>query len=217
MNILIIDDHPIVVDAYINCLSQRYLFSEKPAFSVAHSCKEAFFLINQLSHMYKYDLAIIDQSLPEYKEKNLLCGGDLALLIKKKNSTCKIIIVTAHIEFVPIYDLLKKVDPHGFIIKSDVDFGSFSAGVKLVLEGSKFHSVTVVSTIKEIWKKDLMVDESNRQILLYLYKGYKISALPLIVGLSVSSIKRRIAQMKDAFNTSEESGLVREALLQGFL
>ena len=217
MNILIIDDHPITVDAYIQCLSQSYLFSEKPIFSIAYSCKEAFLLIKPFPDKTTFDLAIIDQSLPQYQEKNLLSGGDVALLIQKEHTSCKIIFITGHIEYLIIYDLLKKVDPQGFIIKSDVNHASLGEGIKQVLNGVKFHSGTVSTIIKEIWQKELMVDESNRQILLHLYKGFKISDLPAVVALSLSSIKRRIAQMNQAFDTSDVRSLIKEALLQGFL
>lgn len=217
MHILIIDDHPMVVDAIITCLTQNHVFPIAPTFVVANTCKEAFLIITDVDAGTSFDLAIIDQSIPPHEERSLLNGGHLALLIKEKCSNCKIIMMTGHTEIIIIYDLLKKVEPHGFIIKSDINTEGLCFGVLQVVNGIKFHSVTVKNIIQEIWKKELMIDDINRQILLYLYKGYKIKELKSIVGLSVSSIKRRIAQMRDVFNASEDDSLVKEALLQGFL
>lgn len=62
-----------------------------------------------------------------------------------------------------------------------------------------------------------MFDDINRQILMYLSKGYKIKDLEKIISLSISPIQRRIAQMKDAFDVKEDSSLVKEAILLGFI
>jgi DNA-binding NarL/FixJ family response regulator len=62
-----------------------------------------------------------------------------------------------------------------------------------------------------------MIDDSNREILMYLSKGNKIKDIERSTSLSMSTIQRRIAHMKDAFNVAEDSTLVKEAILQGFL
>lgn len=217
MKILIIDDHPMIVDAYINTLSQKKVFPELPTFTVVNTCEEAYLLIDALTDVNSFDLAIIDQRLPPFAEKNILCGTDLALLLKKKKPHCKIIICTSHSEILLVYSILKKVEPEGFIVKSDLDSESLCAGIIKVSQGLSFYSSTVAFIIAEIGKKELLLDECNRQILDYLHKGYKIKDIQVVVSLSMSAIQRRIAQMKEAFNVSEASSLVKEALLQGFL
>jgi DNA-binding NarL/FixJ family response regulator len=52
---------------------------------------------------------------------------------------------------------------------------------------------------------------------MYLSKGNKIKDIERSTSLSMSTIQRRIAHMKDAFNVAEDSTLVKEAILQGFL
>lgn len=217
MNILIIDDHPIIVQAYISCFSDKKFVDEVPTFSIARNCQEGFAIIEKLIDELYFDLAIIDQRLPVYHEKNIFCGADLALLLKAKNPTCKIIIITSHSEVITIYNLFKKVSPSGLIIKNDVDTESLYEGVKQVLAGNVFHSSSVKKVLQEILKKELMVDDINRQILVYLSKGYRIRDIEEMVSLTISPIQRRIAQMKDAFNVNEDSSLVKEAIIQGFL
>lgn len=217
MKILIIDDHPMIVDAYITTLSQKKVFPEIPKFTVVNTCEEAYLLIDGLTDVNSFDLAIIDQRLPPFAEKNILCGTDLALLLKKKKPRCKIIMCTSHSEILLLYSILKKVEPQGFIVKSDLDSERLCAGILKVLQGLSFYSSTVAFIIAEIEKKELLLDECNRHILEYLYKGYKIEDLTEFVPLSVSSIKRRIALLKEAFAVRENSSLLREVLLQGFL
>ena len=60
-------------------------------------------------------------------------------------------------------------------------------------------------------------NDTNREILLYLSKGYRIQDMEKVVFLSLSAIKRRIAQMKELFEVSEDSSLVKAARIQGFI
>ena len=217
MNILLIDDHPMIIQAYISCLSDEIKMEKRSEFTVASNCTDAFNIIDNIASNNKFDLALIDQSLPAFHEEKLVCGGDLALLLQKKNQNCKIIIITSHSEFIIIYNLLQKVAPNGFIIKNDVNAESLVEGVQKVLKGNTFYSCSVEKIMQEIRSKEIMLDDINRKIILYLSKGYKIKELEPIISLSVSAIKRRIAQMKEAFNTNEDNTLVKEAILQGFI
>lgn len=85
------------------------------------------------------------------------------------------------------------------------------------MKGSQIQSCSVKKVIQDIWKKELMIEDTNREILLYLSKGNKIKDIERITKISMSTIQRRIAHMKDAFNVSEDSSLIKEAILQGFL
>jgi DNA-binding NarL/FixJ family response regulator len=217
MNILLIDDEPMTIQAYISVLTVAGIFDATPEFSVAHTCQDAFEIITKRDSCSPFDLAMIDQSLPKFHAENILCGGDLAMVLKQQNANCKIILITSHSEVLTIYDLLKRVQPIGFIIKSDVDAASLLSSVRQVIEGKTFYSDSVNKIVKEIGKKELMVDEINRKILILLSKGYKIDELLGVVPLSVSSIKRRIALMKDAFDAHEDKSLVKEAIQLGYL
>lgn len=217
MQVLIIEDHPLIVDVYINCLSEKIFSSQTHKFRIARNCKEGFDLINNKVNENSFELAIIDQNLPPYPEENIFHGHHLAQLLKKKSPECKIVMITSHSEIITIYDIIKIVSPHGLIIKSDMNLENLLQGILQIIKGSKFYSSTVHQIIKEIWKKELMIDDKNRQILLYLSKGYKIQDLEPIVTLSVSSIKRRVSQLKESFESSDISSLIKEASVQGFI
>lgn len=213
MNVLVVDDHPMTVAGYVDSLSHNTLFHEEFFFTKAYNCETAYKVIEKNI----FELVILDQGLPSYEPAGLFSGSDLALIIRKKMPNCKIIIITAHSEVIIVYDIVKKIDPNGLLIKNDITPENLPLAVKDVLKGNNFKSATVKRIIQEVWKKDLMVDDINRQILMYLSKGYKIKDLEKIISLSISPIQRRIAQMKDAFEVKEDSSLVKEAILQGFL
>lgn len=217
MNILLIDDHPMVIQSYINCLTGHTLPNSVPKFTVAMNCKDAFALIDNMKPNHQFDLALIDHRLPVYNEKSMLNGSDLALMLKEKNKQCKIVIITGHSEIMTVYTILKNVIPNGFMIKNDLTSESLVKGFQQVMSGTTYYSSRVKVILQEVFNKELLTDSTNREILFYLSKGYRIKELEGIVQLSSSSIKRRIAQMKVAFGISEGCSLVKEAILQGYL
>lgn len=218
MNVLVVDDHPMTVEGYINTLSNAPFGLNSPIFSRAHSCKEAYLsLLNYSSLKKSFDIVIIDKNLPTYEEKAILSGSDLALFIRKMMPNCKIIMITAHTEIIIVYEIYKSVKPDGLFIKNDITPEKLQEGLMEIIKGSSYQSPMVKTCINEIWKKKLMVDDYNRQILLYLSKGFKIKELEDIISLTTSAIQKRIIRMKDVFEVSDDSSLVKEAIKQGFI
>ncbi|TEB41368.1 hypothetical protein D0809_25880 [Flavobacterium circumlabens] len=113
--------------------------------------------------------------------------------------------------------MAKKIRPEGLIIKNDITPNNLPIVVKEVMQGNQYQSPTVKSCINEIWKKELMVEDYNRQILFYLSKGFKIKELEPIIYLTTSTIQKRIIKMKKAFDVTDDIGLVKEAITQGFV
>lgn len=62
-----------------------------------------------------------------------------------------------------------------------------------------------------------MVEDYNCQILFYLSKGLKIKELEEVICLASSAIQKRITRMKKAFDFADDTGLVKEAIKQGFI
>lgn len=218
MNILLVDDHPITVEGFMNALLQLNFTQKKAVFSKVHNCKDGYnAILNASETFHPFDLAIIDQSLPSYPEQSIASGSDLALLIRKQMPDCKIIIVTAHTEVVIVYEIAKNIRPDGLIIKNDINPDNLQIIVTEVLQGKQYQSPMVKNCINEIWKKELMIEDSNRQILMYLSKGFKIKELESIVNLTSSAIQKRIIRMKKAFDVTDDTGLIKEAVKQGFI
>lgn len=218
MNVLLIDDHPMTISGFTDAL-QKERFSEfAPIFTNALSCEEAYHAIYKAFETNKpFDLAIIDLGLPAFVSKMVYSGSDLAVIIRDTMPHCKIIMMTAHTEIIIIYDIAKKVRPEGFIIKTDITPTSLHEAVKTVIDGEKFQSPTVKKCIEEIWKKELMVEDNNRMILMYMSKGFKIKELEKVINLTTSAIQKRVVRMKKVFDVSDEDGLVKEAKLQGYI
>jgi len=215
MNILLVDDHPMTVEGFMNALLRINLNNNKTIFTKAHNCKDGYDAIIKTSKLF--DLAIIDKGLPSFLEQSIESGSDLVLLLRQHMPNCKIIMVTAHTEAIIIYEIIKNIRPDGLINKNDINPENLQVIVTEVMQGNKCHSPIVKNCISEIWKKELMVEDFNRQILLYLSKGFKVKELDAVVCLSYSAIQKRVILMKNAFDVTDDSGLVKEAIKQGFI
>lgn len=214
MNILLVDDHPFTTEGYKAVMHKRFP-ENNTHITIAASCKAAYQAI--ATHRETFDIAVIDHSLPQYEEKKLRNGTDIALLLRKAMPGCKIIMITAHTEILVLYDIFKRVNPEGFITKTELTPENLGDATTAINGDDTYISAAVSNSITEVWKKELMVDDTNRQILFFMAKGYKAMELANLVFLSDSSIQKRIASMKKAFGVMDNSSLVKEAIQQGFL
>lgn len=213
MNVLLADDHPMTIEGYHDALQQEPFGAHKAVFTKAYNFEEAC----QAIERHQFDLAIIDNSMPPFLEGAITSGIELAQFIRAKLPLCKVIIITAHTEVVIVYDIAKKARPDALIIKNDVTPEKLQLAVIEVINGGSYQSPLVKNCISEIWKKELMVEDYNRQILFYLSKGFKIKDLEQTVYLTASAIQKRISRMKKAFEVSDDTSLVKEAIKQGFI
>lgn len=213
MNVLLADDHPMTIEGYHDALQKDPFAIYNPQFTKTYNFEEAWQAMERLP----YDLAIIDNSMPPFIEESITSGIELAQYIRSKLPLCKVIIITAHTEVVIVYDIAKRARPDGLIIKNDVTPEKLQAAVMEVIKGGSYQSPLVKNCISEIWKKELMVEDYNRQILFYLSKGFKIKDLEQTVYLTTSAIQKRISRMKKAFDVSDDTSLVKEAIKQGFI
>jgi len=217
MDILIVDDHPMTTDGYKSAIIKAFNI-ENTVFHVSHDCESAYEnIMDRASSKMVFNLAIIDHSLPAYKEQKISSGCDLALFLKKTMPNCKIMMITAHTEVIIVYNIYKRLSPDALIIKNDITPYNLADTILEIMQGKQYQSQTVKNCIAEIWKKDLMVEDFNRQILFYLTKGYKVKELENVISLAASTIQKRIINMKKAFAVTDDSSLIKEAIKQGFI
>lgn len=98
INILVVDDHQMNSDAYINLIKSSQ-GKKEIIFRKAIDCYSAFKAIKQAEkNSTTIDIALIDISIPEYKEEKLLSGTDVAMLLRNSFPDCLIIMLTMHTE-----------------------------------------------------------------------------------------------------------------------
>lgn len=198
LNILIVDDHPMTVDSYINLLSYSSLQEENLHFIKSYNCEEAFNKINLYEKQnILIHFALLDISIPPYKDLQINNGVDLASLLRKKFPLCKVVLLTMHSEALTVDKIIKEIKPEGFISKSDINFELFPVICQKVLNGELYKSPTIIESQRELLKKNISWDNHDSQILILLAEGVKTVNLPNYIPLSMSAIEKRKANIKD--------------------
>jgi DNA-binding NarL/FixJ family response regulator len=196
LNILIVGDHPMLVDSYISIINstvEDYKFN----FIKAFNCESAFKQI-ELNFKTKeiIDIALLDVSLPPYEQEKILCGGDIAKLVRSKFPSCKIIMITGYHEALVINSIFKSIQPEGFIEKVDIDSTTFSEVFEKILKGESFISETINKTLVNLIRSNINWDAIDSKIITLLEKGIKTKDLPNYINLSLSAIEKRKAFLK---------------------
>ncbi len=200
MNILLVDDHIMTLEGYESILNKKDNIIFK-----AQTCEEVY---NILNRGVFFDLAIIDYNLPPFPERQLFSGIDCALLLKQKVLTCKIILITAHVEYIELYSMYQKVRPDALFLKEDLTIEHFKS-IVYSNKSELFLSEGAKKAVEFVRRKESLLNETNVEIVMYLSKGFKISELSDIIGLSKSAIQKRISKMQLEFNVYDSSGLIK--------
>lgn len=72
-NILIVDDHPFIIEGYKNAITRYNPKQYEFAIYQAHDCKSGYEIIED-SNSPQFDIAFLDISMPPYEEKDLCFG-----------------------------------------------------------------------------------------------------------------------------------------------
>lgn len=218
MNIFIADDHQMTIEGYKMILSFSNVLGDNVNYIEANSCEEAYLKINNsLKLNTKIDLAIIDYSMPIYRQENIFNGADVCKYLKKIFPNCKIIILTASIDNITLFDIVQNVSPDGIATKMDISGDVFLEIIETVLSGNKFRSSYVVEQLEEIWENEVFINEKNRLILQYLSLGYKINEVASELSVSEITIKKRISKIRQSFNLKEDENILKEAKSRGYI
>lgn len=218
VNILIVDDHPFIIEAYKNAI-RGYNSKGAYEFSItqAKDCKTGYEAITEATE--PFNIAFFDLSMPVYEEKGIFSGEDLALLIKRDMPECKIILLTMHTELLKINTIIKNINPNGLVIKNDLTFDELLLAFDKILKEENYYSQTVVKLVSQIQYDNIEIDAFDKQILFHLSKGTKTKDIPQYVPLSLSAVEKRKLHLKDLLEIKDgnDIDLIREAKNKGLL
>lgn len=217
LNILMIDDHPPIIEGYKAILSFNKS-GYKINTLVAHNCESAYAILTNTNNPVTFDIVFIDVTLPPFQEKEIHSGEDLVPLVKKQFPNSKVVILTSHTESFVLYRLINVCKPNGIIVKNDTA-EEFLAGFETIMKGEDYFSETVRKQNMEIKNKTNFLDNYNRQIITLLSQGVKTKNLGDHLHLSSSAIDKRKANIKEFFNIDKgtDEDILREARKQGFI
>jgi len=111
INILIVDDHPFIIEAYKNAINKYSQQGIEFTITQANNCKSGY--ENIVDQPKPFDIAFFDISMPEYAEKGIYSGEDLAILIKTEMPNCKVILLTMNTELLKFNYIINKIKTSG--------------------------------------------------------------------------------------------------------
>jgi DNA-binding NarL/FixJ family response regulator len=214
--VLIIDDHPMTVDAYMNLVSAS-LSHLDVIFFTANSCESAFNLIS--SNENQFDVAFIDINLPPFETMKIHSGIDLGILVRATHPECKIVMLSMHSEPVIVDEIRMAINPEGFISKSDIDFNSFSEICLKIINDEQYYSESILEAQQQLALVNLKWDEFDIKIVQLIAEGFKTNELPDIISLSLSAIEKRKSRLKKQliFEKGSDKELIQACKKMGLI
>lgn len=214
--VLIVDDHPIIVDGYKNVLKVG-LDDPNLFIDTAYNCEEAVNII--LSESGDYDIIILDINLPPYKKLKLNSGEDLGMWIRKEFPEIKLFVLTCHSDALRINSICHNLSPEGFLIKSEATTKDVVSAFKDIQNNKVALGPTVSQLLLRKSHTYYHLDTISLEILREISNGTRTIDLPKYIPLSKSGIEKRKRLLKSFFdvksNTDRE--LVINARNNGYL
>lgn len=218
---LIIEDHPLVAENYKNALlllssdSITYQFK----IEMVRNGDSALQKIEKAKKTTAYNLVFLDIGLPPSKDRTIMSGEDLGIVIKKNFPKTKIIVITGYSHNYRLHNIFRSLSPHAILVKSDIGFSDLKDAIRSVLSGIPFFSKTVAKLIRSYMSYDIVLDRKDRVILYELSKGTRMKELSEIVSLSIPGLQRRKQRLKEAFDVVNQNDriLIEKGRTSGFV
>ena len=222
IKLLMVDDHPVIIEAYKNILASED-FKEEYEFSIdtAFNCDSGIEKINNSVKNGRYDILFLDIQLPPSSDGKIISGEDLAVYAKKILPEAKIIVLTTFNDSHRIHNILKIANPDSLLIKDDLTSKELLKALNTIMNGAPYYSTTVSKFFRKqsINFGQSLLDDVNKKIIYYLSKGIKTKDLPEHVHLSLSAIEKRKVQIREILDlkTKNVDELLKEAKKKGFI
>lgn len=218
VKILIVDDHQLMIEGYKAMLA---LNKEQHIVEItsANTCEEAYHIISDSKNTDYFDLVFLDYSIPSYPEKRILNGEDLGILVRQEMPSAKIIMLTAHFDAIRLYNVVKKINPNGLLIKSDFKPTHLLEAFDAVIKGETYMTATAKEKLKEPLFTQGLLDSEDRRIIELLAEGLQIKSIADKMNVSEDKIKKRKSKIKDLLGIEKGSDedILRECRALGLL
>ena len=220
-NVLIIEDHQIIIDIYKSALIfvQEDIKDVQFIIDEAKDCELAFKKIKSTSKQRTIDLIFLDISLPPSSILKISSGEGLADVIVEYFPRAKIIVCTSLNDNYRLNNIIKVVNPDCLMVKCDIDFKDIVLAVKTVLDNETYYSKTVISLVRKKASNGIILDDYDIQILREISNGAKMKELLQLIPLSKAGIEKRKRKLKIVLNIKQDNDreLILTARDKGFI
>lgn len=202
----------MIVDWYKYVLQQVY---QDATILIATTIAEG---VAHIDHCTRLDMVLVDYNLGKGDtEAEIANGVEFVHYFRRKFPKTDVILVTGHEGTLVLYTIHKKIVPQALLLKIDVTEDLLKQAVQAVRRGERLYSMHANEGLKEVYKKEALLQEQNVQILLLLDKGFKIKEISDTLFLSESAVNKRIAGLKQTFDVLDNGGLIKKVKEEGFI
>jgi two-component system response regulator NreC len=204
LNILIINDYPIIVEAY-----KKILLGNKKYKLNLETCN-SFGQTTSILNSSTYDIVFIDLELVSSGNCINMSGERLAILTRDKLPKAKIVLIMSDNKS-RIHNIIETIPYDGLLIKKDITSEVVIDVLETVSNNSNFYSETIRNVMSEIEFQNMCLDELDKRILYYLSVGVRTKNLVKYISLSLSAIEKRKCKIKILFNAKSDEELLEKA------
>ena len=211
---LIADNCPLICETYRSIISKVAKLTCNLNFNtdITYNCNGAYDIIKRtIEKETTLNFVLLDLKLTPSTNRKILSGEDLALLIRKLLPSTKIIVSTDCNDNYRIHNIIKSLNPEGFLIKNDLTSEELKNAINNVVNNAPYYSKTVLKLIRKEIANNFSIDSIDRKILYELSIGSKMKDMPIYIPLSAASIEKRKRHLKKIFNVKDKGD--RELIL----
>ncbi|CAZ98875.1 response regulator [Zobellia galactanivorans] len=219
IRVLAVDDHEMIALGYKYTIEGCEFDAYNVVVNIAPSYEEGKAEIESSASRMPYDIILLDiQMFPE-SAKEERGGIDLGLLAKKISPTSKVVFLSSFSDSYHINNVLKTVNPDGYMVKSEVDEKTLQDMVKTVIEKPPYYTAAALQAIRRKMANEDQIDERDKKILYQLSIGTKTKDISSLVAASSTTVENRKRQLKIIFNVENgnDFALIEEARKRGFI
>ncbi len=220
LKILMVDDHPMIIEGYMHTLMTTKKESQTLEIDIASDCDSALKAINRSKNIGQpYDIYFFDISIPESEDGLYKNGEDLAKRVKLTDPDAKVVILTMYEEVYRIHDIIRTINPEGFLIKSDLTSSELASAFQAIQNNPPFYSGTVNKVLRKSLQNPISLDLINHKMLHLLSLGIKTKDLVKHLDLTLSAIEKRKKNLKELFfvEDGKDETLINIAKEKGYI
>lgn len=206
INILMIDDHPMILESYDKVIKKFERRNGMYAFSIekAHSISQALLALEDYNEKRELHLVLLDIGLPGDDHPLFTTGVELGVAIRKRQPTAKIIVITSYDTYPLIRKVLDMLNPEGILLKGELSPDGLEAALLEVLEDGFYFTKTVRKFLTHAPLKPQVLDHYDKLLLYYLSEGTLTKDLVKHLPLSLRNIERRKNKLRNALQLEQD-------------
>lgn len=220
LKILMVDDHPMIIEGYMHTLMATKKENQSLKIDIASDCDSALKAMKKAKNVgVPYNIYFFDISIPESSDGLYKSGEDLAKRVRMVEEDAKIVILTMFEEVYRIHDIIKTINPEGFLIKSDLTSSELASAFQAIQGNPPFYSGTINKVLRKSLQNPITLDLVNHKMLHLLSLGIKTKDLVKHLDLTLSAIEKRKKNLKELFfvDDGKDETLIQIAKEKGYI